>query len=76
MTTSDSEVSSSFLDGLLGGFPSSFFGSPGLLSSLVIILHFPKVRLSLQRLLRVELIRYSNEEVKISKFRGLHLVAS
>ena len=36
-----------FLGGLLEGFPDGFLGSPGLLSSFMIILLFPKVRLSL-----------------------------
>ena len=63
------------LGGLLGGFPGGFLSSPGLLSSLMIILSFPKVGLSVQRLLRIELVRYLNDEVKISKFRDSHLVA-
>ena len=63
------------LGGLLGGFPGGFLGSPGLLSGLMIILRFPKIRLSLQRLLMVELVKYLNDEVKISKFRDSHLVA-
>ena len=37
----------------------------------MIIFHFPKVRLSLQRLLRVKIIKYSNDEVTISKVKRL-----
>ena len=36
-----------FLGGLLGGFLGGFLDSPGLLGSFMIILVFPKVRLSL-----------------------------
>ena len=36
-----------FLGGLLGGFLGSFLDSPSLLSSLMIIRRFPKVRFSL-----------------------------